>query len=273
MVWPKRPPGPDEVVLSVVVGFLFSLLVFVPLSGVLVRWRVHHKPRRIQLEPEEEGVSPNRVSDVGGYLSTLRRVYAVEGVSGYYKGLLPDILRRLSSTAITIVTIAYLVDWPRRVEWTIGLALRIALIITLDLVIDIPLQILTTRAIVTPYKLPWTQLRTTLKILLSSTERRRPWTLYLLPGIFINHLIAKSVCMLVMAVHMSFAGAIEYLILGKMAPVLLTCHLILASFWSVWMVAQARLAVQRTLGSKEEDESAIATNLGVQPYSTEDVIK
>ncbi|KAK1216402.1 hypothetical protein PQX77_020969 [Marasmius sp. AFHP31] len=270
MVWPKRPPGPDEVVLSVVAGFLVSLLVFVPLSGVLVRWRVHYKPRRIQLEPEEEGVSPNHVSDVGGYFSTLRRVYAVER---HTVADLPDILRRLSSTAITIVTIAYLADWPRRVEWTIGLALRIALIITLDLAIDIPLQILTTRAIVTPYKLPWTQLRTTLKILLSSTERRRPWTLYLLPGIFINHLIAKSVCMLVMAVHMSFAGAFEYLILGKMAPVLLTCHLILASFWSVWMVAQARLAVQRTLGSEEEDESAIATNLGVQPYSTEDVIK
>ncbi|KAJ8092219.1 hypothetical protein PM082_024050 [Marasmius tenuissimus] len=143
---------------------------------------------------------------------------------------------------IAIVTIAYLISYPSKVEWMRDLALRIVLIITLDLAIDIPLQVLTTRAIITPYNLPWTQPRTSIKVRLSPTERRRPWSLYLLPEIFANYLIAKSVWMLVMAMRPSWLGAIEYLEFGKTAPVMLTCHLIVALFWSVWMVPQARLS-------------------------------
>jgi len=40
------------------------------------------------------------------------------------------------------------------------------------------------RSITTPHKLPYFNLAASLRILLTPTERRRPWILYLTPGLF-----------------------------------------------------------------------------------------
>ncbi|KAJ8081181.1 hypothetical protein PM082_018024 [Marasmius tenuissimus] len=287
MFWPKRPPGPGEVLLSVAVGFLVSLIVFVPLSGVLVRWRVHYNPRRIELvatdtEQQPEAL-PDRTSYVTGYFSTLRKIYVIEGVSGYYKGLLPDTLRRVFGTFMNVITFSYLsrqglytLPWEN-FKWNDGLWL--VLIVALNLFIDIPLQILTTRAIVTPYKLPWTKPRVGLKMLLSPIERRRPWKLYLLPGIFLNHLVAKLTWMFVIGLTFSLLArptVIQYTVWWKLLVLKLIFNLTLATFLSVWMVAQARLAVQRTLqtdgASEDANIAAVAASAGVELYSTEEVI-
>ncbi|KAJ8081190.1 hypothetical protein PM082_018033 [Marasmius tenuissimus] len=54
MLWPSRALGLGEVVLFFLVSFFTSLAILVPLSGALVRWRVHYNPRRIQLEDAED---------------------------------------------------------------------------------------------------------------------------------------------------------------------------------------------------------------------------
>jgi hypothetical protein len=51
-------------------------------------------------------------------------------------------------------------------------------------VLTIPFTIISNRAITTPRKLPWFNIQLSLQILLTPTERRRPWTLYLIPGLF-----------------------------------------------------------------------------------------
>ncbi|KAL0064262.1 hypothetical protein AAF712_008847 [Marasmius tenuissimus] len=268
MFWPKRPPGPGEVLLSVAVGFLVSLIVFVPLSGVLVRWRVHYNPRRIELvatdtEQQPEAL-PDRTSYVTGYFSTLRKIYVIEGVSGYYKGLLPDTLRRVFGTFMNVITFSYLsrqglytLPWEN-FKWNDGLWL--VLIVALNLFIDIPLQILTTRAIVTPYKLPWTKPRVGLKMLLSPIEPKLTWMFVI--GLTFSLLARPTV--------------IQYTVWWKLLVLKLIFNLTLATFLSVWMVAQARLAVQRTLqtdgASEDANIAAVAASAGVELYSTEEVI-
>ncbi|KAJ8081180.1 hypothetical protein PM082_018023 [Marasmius tenuissimus] len=73
----------------VVASSVLSLAVSVPLSGALVRWRVHYAPStgRIRLE-DSEGQEPS-TPPVTGYFSTLRRVYRLEGWAGLYKGFSP----------------------------------------------------------------------------------------------------------------------------------------------------------------------------------------
>ncbi|KAK1226117.1 hypothetical protein PQX77_010905 [Marasmius sp. AFHP31] len=50
----------------------------------------------------------------------------------------------------------------------------------------------------------------------------------------------------------------------------------MATSLSAWMVTQARLAVHRALetdgGSEDANIAAVATSVGIEPYSTEDVI-
>lgn len=48
---------------------------------------------------------------------------------------------------------------------------------------------ITYRAIITPYRLPSFNPSISLRILLTSTERSRPWTLYLTPGLLATQMI------------------------------------------------------------------------------------
>ncbi|KAG6916346.1 hypothetical protein DXG01_007237 [Tephrocybe rancida] len=48
-------------------------------------------------------------------------------------------------------------------------------------------------AIVTPYKLPYLDIRRNIRTLLSSTERARPWILYLTPGLLVAELLKVAI--------------------------------------------------------------------------------
>ena len=91
-------PGPlvaimDFAVLRLMLmSTLFSLLVILPLSNTLVRWRAHYCPSRVRLnnrsgerQPpvDNEGV----IAPAFGYFKIFTRIYKVEGLTGYYKGL------------------------------------------------------------------------------------------------------------------------------------------------------------------------------------------
>lgn len=51
------------------------------------------------------------------------------------------------------------------------------------MLVTLPAAIITYRSIVTPYRLPYFRPVYSLRILLTPTERRRPWVLYLTPGL------------------------------------------------------------------------------------------
>ena len=117
-----------------------------------------------------------------------------------------------------------------------------------------------------------------LKMLLSPIERRQPWKLYLLPGVLLNYLL--SILVGIYSAHFltvylrSFAMNHE---LGgwKLLLLELTVPLIPATLLTPLMVTQARLAVQRirSEGDENTDIAVIASGVGIEPYSTEDVIK
>jgi len=113
----------------------------------------------------------------------LVRVYKIEGWPGLYKGLMPTLL---STLIVTVFLLLFLSDSNLRhgtystpstgVLGTLAYSL-------FNMLISLPQTIITDRAITTPHKLPYFSAIYSLRILLTPTERRRPWILYLTPGL------------------------------------------------------------------------------------------
>ncbi|EGN99882.1 hypothetical protein SERLA73DRAFT_180152 [Serpula lacrymans var. lacrymans S7.3] len=166
----------------------FSLAILVPLSGALVRFRAHYNPKGLQLD-SEGGVQPHTGPVISSFFGMLKRVYRIEGWSGLYKGLMPTLL---STLFIMVFLLVFLSDSNLRhgaynvpsvgVLGTLSYSL-------FSMLISLPQVIVTDRAITTPHKLPFLQPIYSLRLLLTPTERRRPWLLYLTPG-----LLAAQVC-------------------------------------------------------------------------------
>ncbi|KAG2367122.1 mitochondrial carrier domain-containing protein [Suillus spraguei] len=150
------------------------LTILVPLAGASVRIRAHYDPKGLQLDSEGSiGSSPV----IPSFFSMLRRIHRIEGWSGLYKGLLP--------TSLSIRVVAALVIFLRNKKYlprkflTPGASTVWILVCSILL----PQAVIKNRAITTPYKLPGNIY--SLRVLLTPTERWRPLTLYLTPGLLI----------------------------------------------------------------------------------------
>ncbi|KAF9259061.1 hypothetical protein L218DRAFT_875604 [Marasmius fiardii PR-910] len=256
---------------------LISVAISVPLSGALIRWRVHYNPNRIQLqETEEQQENPRAASAVTGYFSTLGRVYRLEGWAGLYKGFSPTFFGFLM---IASALFAWLnVDPSPRLPWNLydlGILGRV-LSGLLSMVIGIPMQVFTARAIVTPYRLPYTRPFVAFKLLLSATERRQPWRIYLLPG-----LAASQLCLL--PIPIVIAPLINLLLWPLMnTPLTIGLAAVAYFFFALaCTVVQTplqlmgnRLAVQRIHEGAGDDvsEAEVAAAAGVKTYSSKEVI-
>ncbi|KAF8633372.1 hypothetical protein AX17_004543 [Amanita inopinata Kibby_2008] len=126
----------------------------------------------------------------------LMRVYKIEGIPGLFKGLMPTTL----STLIVTIFILLFLNAPRPshgayrapdvgVLGTLGYSVGMMLI-------SLPTVILTYRAITTPHKLSYFNLMQSLRILLTPTERRRPWILYLTPGLLYAEVLHIAIVVL-----------------------------------------------------------------------------
>ncbi|KAF9259075.1 hypothetical protein L218DRAFT_963944 [Marasmius fiardii PR-910] len=243
-------------------------LATVPFSGALIRWRVHYSPKRIQLEDSEAGQeSAHATLTVTGYFSTLKRVYQLEGWAGLFKGLLPMFLTfaiKLFSL-VGLITIVHKIRLPFSLSlWKMGFDM---------VVIGIPMQVFTARAVVTPYRLSYMKPSAAFKLLLSPTERRQPWRLYLLPG-----LAASQFCLVLTSflIYPLFSG------MRHSTPLLAGLKLIVYfSFGLAWTTLQtpllnvnSRLAVQRIHKGDDVEisEAEVAAAIGIQVYSNEEVI-
>ncbi|OCH92276.1 mitochondrial carrier [Obba rivulosa] len=163
-----------------------SILITVPLNGALVRLRANYNPKGLQLDPEGN-VEPHTGPIVTSFFGMLRRVKRLEGWAGLYKGLMPTLLATSFLTIFVVLALdAANPSYLGRVDPPTISPLETLLYGLFYLVISLPATIIATRAITTPYKLPYLNPIKSLRVLLTPTERRRPWILYATPGLFVT---------------------------------------------------------------------------------------
>ncbi|THU83233.1 hypothetical protein K435DRAFT_831519 [Dendrothele bispora CBS 962.96] len=233
----------------------FLAAISVPFSGVLVRYRANYAPKGIQLDGEPASTNG---PDVRGYFAMMKRVYKLEGWAGLYKGLMPvlitPIIGLLFGLSISFALLkATLPSLPTPVS-------QVLFILFSSIIINIPLSIIINRAICTPYVLPYFSLKTAFGVLLTPTERHRPWNLYLTPGlIFANFLTA----FIVFFTKVIFVIAMSAIPLDKVGfdPLFLSISLgaVIMLFSSALIsplqVMAMRLTLQRNHGKKIKEES------------------
>ncbi|TFK44750.1 hypothetical protein BDQ12DRAFT_673517 [Crucibulum laeve] len=233
-----------------------TLAIFVPLTGVLVRFRANYNPKGLQLDPEG-GVVPHTGPIVQSYFSMIARVYRIEGWSGLYKGLMPT---TISTLVITIFILVLLGTKPRHGAYR---APETGLIGTLIysvgmMLISLPTVVITYRSITTPHKLPYFGLMQSLRTLLTPTERRRPWILYLTPGLLAAEIIHIAIVVLIL-------GPLRQLLMPALSDPLpdfsdisivkVSIYLTIAALSTLILapleVISTRLAIQRNHASSE----------------------
>ncbi|KAF9259060.1 hypothetical protein L218DRAFT_698482 [Marasmius fiardii PR-910] len=147
----------------------------------------------------------------------------------------------------------------------------------LSLAISIPVQVLICRAIVTPYRLPYTRPFVAFKLLRSATERRQPSRLYLLPGLAVSQLCLSPIPIVIAPfINLLFwslrdatlamgLGTVKYFFFALARTTVQTPLELIA----------IRLALQRKREGEGDDvsEAEVAATAGVKVYSIEEVIK
>ncbi|KAI8993111.1 mitochondrial carrier [Trametes punicea] len=183
---------------SLVVSLVVSLLITVPLTGALVRLRANYNPKALQLDPDGN-VHVHTGPMVTSFFGMLRRVYRIEGWAGLYKGLMPT---ALATIVLTMFAVAALdsrgLASHNRIDVIDAGVFGAIFYSIFGMLIALPATILTYRSIVTPYKLPYFGAVYSLRILLTPTERRRPWILYLTPGLLTSEILRILYRMLVL---------------------------------------------------------------------------
>ncbi|KAJ6499244.1 hypothetical protein C8R45DRAFT_981678 [Mycena sanguinolenta] len=236
-----------------------SLAVVTPLSGVLVRFRANYTPRGLALDNEGSAV-PHTGPVVTSYFAMFRRVLQIEGFQGLYKGLMPQLI-----TALTVsLAILTFMDSPSHRHGsyrapTAGI-LGTFLYSIMMMLISLPSAIITYRAVTTPHKLPYFGLMKSLRVLLTPTERRKPWLIYFTPGLLASQSLHVAYVTLILAplhrllVPMAEVGA-GGVVFPEISPVKLSIYFLVvivsAAILTPLEVMSTRLAIQRNQASAE----------------------
>lgn len=185
----------DTLLLFISLGI--SLLIVVPLTGVLVRFRANYNPKALQLDAEG-GAVPHTGPVINSYFSMMGRVYRLEGFPGLYKGLMPT----ATSTLIVTILILIFMDTPKPRHGTYrapDATFLATLVYSIGMMlISLPTAIITYRSITTPHRLGYFDLAKSIRILLTPTERRRPWILYLTPGLLAAEMLHIGIVILLL---------------------------------------------------------------------------
>ncbi|KAK7025536.1 hypothetical protein VNI00_015889, partial [Paramarasmius palmivorus] len=212
-------------------------------------------------------------SPVTGYFSVLQRVYQIEGWSGLYKGFSPSFLLFVFVLSVLSTYLGFDFSTPRLPWRSDDLGILGGIMYAfLSMLVGIPMEVVKNRAIVTPYKLPYFNPLTCLRILLSPTERAKPWKLYLLPGLFTTYvaqlLITVAIIPMVRILLLPFNGGFNPLSAVAATGYLffaLACSAIKAPLQVAWI----RLSIQRCHTDDNLSEAEEAETYGVEPYSSE----
>ncbi|CAG7854700.1 SubName: Full=Uncharacterized protein {ECO:0000313/EMBL:CCA66399.1} [Serendipita indica DSM 11827] len=176
--------------LIVLIAGWIGLLVQVPFTGALIRFRANYTPKGLQLDSEGQA-QPYVGPVVSNYFAMLRRILRIEGWPGFWKGYVPSAI----SSILVVIFVGFI---GATIPKTPGASHSITVVNSFHLILyaaflsllSTPFTILINRAITTPHRLPWFGLRKSLRVLLTPYELHRPWMLYFEPGFGL--LIARS---------------------------------------------------------------------------------
>ncbi|KAG8712106.1 hypothetical protein FRC09_017108 [Ceratobasidium sp. 395] len=169
-----------------------GLALSVPIAGAIVRLRANYTPKGLQLNQEEDINESSHVAPearvgpaVNGIVNMLRRIHRLEGWPGMYKGFMPAFVSTILLTLWAVLTIPGHAKYQPRSQMHVpGTGILRGLLYGMGaLVVGIPYEILFNRAVCTPHRLPWFRPMEALRIILTPFERRKPWVLYLTPGL------------------------------------------------------------------------------------------
>jgi hypothetical protein len=167
------------------------LLITVPLTGALVRLRANYNPKGLQLDPED-GVQPHTGPVITSFFFMLSRVRRLEGWAGLLKGTMPTLLSNAVLSLFSAIFLDASLSSPRNHGIYNSPATKIwgTLLYSIFLMlVSLPAIIITYRSIITPYQLPYFRPLYSLRVLLTPTERRKPWILYRTPGLLAAELL------------------------------------------------------------------------------------
>ncbi|KIK58248.1 hypothetical protein GYMLUDRAFT_228166 [Collybiopsis luxurians FD-317 M1] len=249
---------------------LASLLIVHPFGSVLIRYRANYILRVPEIQIE--GLIPAIVPGDFGYFGMMKRVNAVEGWTGFYKGFIPTFLNLLVSGLISSGL------WFGRISFQRGMLPSSLPIlgtgygipsILLSLLVGIPFQIIINRAIVTPYRLSIFGPSTSLKALLTPHERRHLWVLYLTPGLVVGLLLQWVMLHGYLQVRLLFLaqkGPYVLLYIGSLA-----IAIVFEILCVPLQVTVTKLSVQRNFGLEEASFVEETEGAYLQEYSTVNV--
>ncbi|CDZ98727.1 Mitochondrial substrate/solute carrier [Phaffia rhodozyma] len=180
-----------ELLILIVLAPLLALVlvtlraIFVmPLVGALVRFRANYTPRGVGLDEEDARVGPV----VNSLWAMMIRVKNLEGWDGMYKGVIPYTCLHTLTTSLVFIflgaTVSILPSGTLAVPDPSGI--QMGFVTVFLALITVPGTILINRAITTPYQLPYREKRSlqqSLQLLLTPYEYRKPWILWLTPGL------------------------------------------------------------------------------------------
>jgi len=270
--------------LVLIFSLAVSLAIIVPLTGGLVRFRANYNPKGLQLDAEG-GAQPHTGPVVSSFFGMIRRVHRIEGWSGLYKGLMPTLM----STVVITLFLVFVVESPKPRHGAYNApeasVLGTLLYSTFKMLISLPTVIITYRAITTPHRLPYLKPMYSLRILLTPTERRKPWVLYLTPGLMavqIAHIgyivLGLGTIRRLLLPELSATGAPK---IGDISRVRLTVFFVLVIFSTAILapleVIATRLAIQRNhaasgFNSVSQEEEGDAEETIEYAGAEEDVI-
>ncbi|KAF6761209.1 hypothetical protein DFP72DRAFT_987996 [Ephemerocybe angulata] len=230
---------------------------FLELLGVLVRFRANFNPKGIRMD-EEGSAAPPTGPVVKSYFAMFSRVYRIEGVQGLYKGFMPTTLTTLAVTLFVLLALDP--EKPRRHSKYAAPdtgVLGTLFYSILMLLVSLPSTILTYRSVTTIYKLGWFNPVAAIRVLLTPTERRQPWILYLTPGLMAAQILHILVIVLFLGparrwLLPSLRGSNGY---GEISIVKLGFYTIVAILATAILtpleVITTRLVIQRNHASAE----------------------
>ncbi|PVF94049.1 hypothetical protein CPB86DRAFT_766452 [Serendipita vermifera] len=177
------------------VATFIGLLISVPLSGALIRFRANYTPKGLQLDSEGQP-QPHVGPVVSNYFAMLLRIKRIEGWPGLWKGYMPGAISSL-------IIILFVTAIGSTISYKPGAAHSVSVTSPFHLVVyagflallTTPFTVIINRAITTPHRLPWFAPLKSLQVLLTPYELHKPWVLYLTPGLLLSR--SLHVCWLV----------------------------------------------------------------------------
>ncbi|KAI0086293.1 mitochondrial carrier [Irpex rosettiformis] len=162
-----------------------SLAIIMPFFGSLIRLRANFIPKATVHLDVEGNIVRNTRRDAASLFDILARVKIIEGWGGLYKGFVPMLLQTCLSMLFIFVAL-----WPTAIRYDGGILetgwLNRLAYLAISLLLGVPAAVLSYRsvAVTTPYRLSFFRPIRAFRVLLTRTERRRPWMIYATPGLF-----------------------------------------------------------------------------------------